>query len=300
MSQEASLFIVVEGRDVDVPFYEGIAKSSPSVRAKGYQIWLVEQITREVRSNEGATSRSAGGKQAVLALFDLYKAAGILSVSNSHGRRSVIFCVDKDMDDVAKVLRRSSHVAYTPMADAEACVFAFADPVAGLVRATSLSEADAREFVNQHPDPMGDLANIWRAWIQLCALAIAHSAHCHVGTTKPSSINHQAYGAVDRAEVAIALRLIRRKSQLPVGRHASLERRVSERIARLYASGNGRRLVGKHWIIPYLRSRLGAFFGNAPIGLANIKHKAPVAYLSALDFSGGWATPYRRRFEGLL
>jgi len=301
MSKEAALFIVVEGRDLDTPFYEGIAKSSERVRERGYQIWLIEQITRQVPDGSGSVlDVTAGGKIAQIQLFEFYKDTDSLSATNSAGKRAILFCIDKDLDDVAKILRRSPHLAYTPMADVEASVYAFSNQAAGLARATSLSEEDAAAFLAQHPDWMGSLAKLWRRWIELCALAIAHSAYCHVGTTKPSKVNTETYGVLDSAEEAMALAVIRQKSQIPLQRHASMERRVLNRVDRMFVADKGRRLVGKHWLIPYLIYLLKDYFGSAPIGISNLKHKAPVAFLDALDFKGSWASPYRRKFEALV
>ncbi|MFJ5545633.1 hypothetical protein [Micromonospora chalcea] len=298
MSKETAIFIVVEGRDFDTPFYESVAKSSTYVKERGYQVWLIEQITRKI----GASSkgRSAGGKAAALAVFDAYKKSGSLSLVNSGGRRSIVFCMDRDVDDIAKSVRRSPHVIYTPMADAESCVYVYSDFARAIALATSLDESSARDFASRNADWADELAKIWREWIELCCLAAAHRAFCHVGTSKRSAVNENTFGPIIKAEVVRAKRVILSKSQFVPSKHADLERRVKDRLGRVYAAGKARRLLGKHWIPEFLLHLLTSHVGQAPVTLANFKQRAPLAFLAALDFDGSWADYYRKKFEALI
>ncbi|WP_431887030.1 hypothetical protein [Micromonospora wenchangensis] len=298
MSKETALFIIVEGRDFDTPFYEGVAKSSGYVSQKGYQVWLIEQITRSV--GVAGESKTAGGKAALIAVYDQYKQSDSLSVINSSGRRSIAFCADRDVDDISKSLRRSRHVIYTPLADAEACAYIYSDFARAIGRAASLDKESARAFAEQHADWATDFARLWKDWIELCCLAAAHRAFCHVGTSKLSTVNKGTFGPPIKAEVDLAKRVILAKSQVPATEHAALEQKVKERLRRVYEAGRARRLLGKHWIIAYLLHILSKKFDEDPVTLANFKHRAPIAFLDALDFDASWATYYRRKFEALI
>ncbi|MET7709155.1 hypothetical protein [Micromonospora sp. NPDC005413] len=298
MSKETALFIIVEGRDFDTPFYEGVAKSSDYVNQKGYQVWLIEQITRRV--GVAGESKTAGGKAALIAVYDQYKQSNSLSVINSTGRRSIAFCADRDVDEVSKSLRRSRHVIYTPLADAEACAYIYGDFARAIGRAASLDKESAKAFAEQNADWTTEFARLWKDWIELCCLAAAHRAFCHVGTSKLSAVNEGAFGPLIKAEVARAKRVILLKSQVHAAEHAALEQKVKDRLRRIYGAGKARRLLGKHWILAYLLHLLSRQFGEDPVTLTNFKHRAPIAFLDALDFDASWATYYRRKFEALV
>ncbi|MEV4625473.1 hypothetical protein AB0J90_04190 [Micromonospora sp. NPDC049523] len=298
MSKEAALFIVVEGRDFDTSFYEGVAASSSYVTERGYQVWLIEQITRRVAAS--GEERTTGGKTAVMAVYEEYKKSDSLSVTNSGGRRSIAFCIDRDVDDIAKSTRRSRHVIYTPMADAESCAYIYSDFAQAIGRAASLDGDSARAFASRNANWATELSHIWLDWIELCCLAAAHRAFCHVGTTKKSVVNDGLFGPPIEAEVAQTRQVILSKSQLPTSEHANLERRVKDRLRRVYSAGQSQRLLGKHWIPEYLMHLLSTQFDGSPVTLRNFKHRAPMAFLGVLDFGGSWADYYRKKFEDLI
>ena len=297
MSKEAALFVVVEGRTFDTPFYERIVRSSDILCSSGYQFWLVEQITR---STPAGGNRVAGGKEAMLALYDLYRKSKQLQITNSAGKRSIVFCVDRDVDDISGSLRRSPHIIYTPLADAEACAYIYGDMTKAVSLAVSVDEKTAEQFVNAHRDWANRLANAWRDWIELCCLAAAHCAYCHVGTTKQSTVNKDVYGETLRREVVKAKRVILAKSQLAETRRAQVEEKIRTRLRRVYSAGKQHRLVGKHWIADYLQHLLTEYFGGSPVALKRFKANAPIAFLTFLDLNGRWAAAYRRKLEALV
>ena len=77
MSGVVRLFIVVEGKVLDPAFYDQVLASDPVIAANGYEIRLVQQITR------GGVG--SGGKQAALALFDEYRTSKCLRQNNNLG-----------------------------------------------------------------------------------------------------------------------------------------------------------------------------------------------------------------------
>jgi len=85
MSGSVRLFVVVEGKVLDPAFYDQVLACDPVTAANGYEIRLVQQITR---GNVGS-----GGKQAALALFDEYRASNCLRQSNNLGDRLIVFLI---------------------------------------------------------------------------------------------------------------------------------------------------------------------------------------------------------------
>lgn len=300
MARSTGLFIVVEGRSIDAPFYEGIAKSSSLVRGRGHQIWLIEQISKRAANPSPGSKPPPGGKDAVLKLYDYCRRKGALALRNSGGTNAIAFCLDRDNDDVALSVRRSKHVIYTAMYDAEAHAFSSGKTMEAIVMAASLDERSAKGFVDAHPRWIDDLAVVWREWIELCCLAKAHKSWCHVGFGKDSCVNDDTYGTANRSEVARALSVIERKSQIDPAKRARVYSIVRARVNRAYSQGNAARLVRGKWLPDYLEYLLAAHFRPAPIGLRAFVDKALVAFLATLDYNEPWADHFRVRFERLL
>ena len=294
MSRAVALFIVVEGKELDAPFYDSLAASSPTVRAGGYQVWLVEQITRGQRSN-GPTS----GKKAVLDLYDFYRRKRNLALRNSFGRRSIVFCIDRDNDDVSGAVRTGPHVVYTEMYDAEAHVFANADFVPAIAKSAFLDRETTEDFLRAHPDWLGSFANAWREWITLCCLAKAVHARSSIGFRQQNRVNTARYGPVDDGAVAAALTEITARSPCSAEDFTRIERIVRRRIKKIYESGSGVRLVRGKWLPVYLGHLLAKYLGNTFVH-NGFETRAVVAFLSHVDFSQPWATYFRRRFEQIL
>ena len=141
MSQRTALFVVVEGKEFDSPFYEGVCGGSSKVREAGHQVWLIEQITRDQQGN------TSGGKQSVLAFYDYCRRNKVLRLANSGGFRSIVFCIDRDNDDIAASLRRSNHVIYTDTYDAEAHAFLHGEPLRAVAAAASLDRESTEAFL---------------------------------------------------------------------------------------------------------------------------------------------------------
>ena len=298
MSKEYRLFLIVEGRAFDSPFYSNLADSSDLVRNQGYAIYPIEQVSKS--KDESMPKPGAGGKSAVLALYDYYRTRKLLRVSNSTGTRTIAFCLDRDNDDVTGSLRRSPHVIYTPMYDAEAHAFAYGDTRQALMWAASLDHSNAESFTRTHKEWLKDLPTLWREWIELCFLAKAHNAYCHVGFSMKSKVNAGEFGHIQPEEIQKAHRIIHRKSQIPSEHRTHLDRRVQSRIDRIYQSGDTVRQLPGSWLCAYLLHLVKSFFDTAPVSLKGFEAAAVTTFAMTLDYSGSWAQYYRDRLEALI
>lgn len=289
-----SLFVVVEGKNLDARFYDRVCASSAAIGAAGYQVWLAEQIKDDV------TGVSAGGKKAVIAHFDYFKTVGKLTVTSSGGKHSIAFMVDRDNDDFSGGKRRSPHVIYTDMFDVEAEIFFRGNDEEALAGALSLDSASASQLVADLSDWIGDLASAWREWITLCVTAKAVGAGCDVGFGRESWVNNPKYGAVDAIKLVAAAKKIEAATRRTPTEFNVISARVRGRVSSCYRKGDGRRLVKGKWLAHYLMYRVKDHFGSAPVSYGGFEDSIARAYLAACDFREKWADHYRVRLESLI
>ncbi|MFI1293241.1 hypothetical protein ACH4VM_33175 [Streptomyces sp. NPDC020792] len=289
-----SLFVIVEGKDLDARFYDRVCNSSSVIEAAGYQIWLAEQL------EDDATGVAAGGKKAVLAHFDYFKGAGKLAVHSSSGKHSIAFMVDRDNDDVSGGKKRSPHVIYTDMFDVEAEVFFRGNNEEALAGIFSLDRVSASQLATDLNGWIVDLANTWREWITLCTIAKAVGAGCDIGFGRESWINNPKYGAVEAVKLAAAGKKVAASTRRNPPEYNTISMRVRGRITSCYAKGNAHRLVKGKWLAPYLVYRVKLHFGLAPVGYKGVEDYVARAYLATCDFREKWAAHYRDRLESLI
>ncbi len=289
-----SLFVIVEGKDLDARFYDRVCDSSATIGVAGYQVWLAEQI------KDDSTGAAAGGKKAVLAHFDYFKSAGKLSVNSSSRKHSIAFMVDRDNDDVSGGRRRSPHVTYTDMFDVEAEIFVRGNDKEALAGIFSLDSSSASQLATDLNGWIGDLANEWRDWITLCTIAKATGAGCDVGFGRESWVNNPKYGATEPAKLAAAGTKVAASTRRSPADYNAISTRVRGRISACFAKGHGHRLVKGKWLAPYLVYRVKAHFGSAPVAYKGVEDYVARAYLETCDFREKWASHYRDRLEALV
>ncbi|WP_437080980.1 hypothetical protein [Streptomyces sp. enrichment culture] len=289
-----SLFVIVEGRDLDARFYDRVCGSSAVIESAGYQVWLAEQL------KDDSTGAVGSGKKAVLAHFDYFKATGKLTVRSSSQKHSIAFMVDRDNEDISGGRKRSSHVIYTDMFDVEAEAFVRGNDGEALAGMFSLDSASASQLAADLNGWVADLANAWREWITLCIMAKAAGAGCDVGFGRESWVNNPKYGPVEAVKLAAAEGKVATSTRRTASEYASISTRIRGRVRSCYGKGNGYRLVKGKWLAPYLVYRVKSHFGSAPVVYKGAEDYVARAYLATCDFREKWADYYRNHLEALI
>ncbi|MFE1285982.1 hypothetical protein [Streptomyces sp. NPDC058751] len=289
-----SLFVIVEGKDLDARFYDRVCDSSTSIETAGYQIWLAEQLKDDV------TGAVAGGKKAVLAHYDYFKTAKKLSVTSSSGKHSIAFMIDRDNDDLSGGKKRSPHVIYTEMFDVEAEAFVRGNDEEALAGILSLDSASASQLAADLKGWVKDLADTWREWVTLCTVAKAVGAGCDVGFGRESWVNNPKYGSAESVKLAAAEAKISASTRRTSAEFNAISTRVRGRINSCYSRGHSYRLLKGKWLAPYLVYRVKGHFGSAPVHYGGVEDSVARAYLATCDFRENWVNYYRDRLEALI
>lgn len=299
MSYRASLFVIVEGIDHDRYLVDKICRSSDLVRKEGYEIRNIRQIRQ-------AQDVASGGKSAVLSLYDYCRIAKKLTQHNSGGRRSICFFLDRDGQKIAGGMRRSPHVIYTELADAEAHIFSDSDETEALATAASLDRQTAEDVVQHIGDWRRGLADSWRPWIEECYVAESVRARCGVGFGPATSQIHTGDGAriLDATALAEARLAVQDSALITGSKYEVVRGKVLRKIAKVYESGNQAGLLKGKWLPAQITYCVASYFDK--IGLRDNWNKnsfrtsVVYCYLAHLDTSSRNIGLLRAQFEVLL
>jgi hypothetical protein len=298
MSKDFHLFIVVEGPETDPRFYSEIARSSRVGAVRAAKVFPVELITRK-RGAPPGTSGSTG-KRAVIDAFRELSSKGKLRQENLTGVRSVVFCVDRDLDTLHSANEGQPHFIVTKQRDAEAEIVRNANDVIAFGQLLSLDHSDALSLSRALGGWREDLARIWKYWIEFNAVAVSlPSAPPGIPWAGPSLINAGTYGLVDIAKrssfEAKLLAHSNSKSQFVATRTAS--RAHIRTLKKLH--GPTAVLKGK-WYPHYLHHLLSAQKTIRAVKTASVRTGSLLAFDGALDYSEPWADSYRSIFESAV
>lgn len=275
------VWIVVEGKNYDLPFYERLASSLGI--AKAVRVRRVSDCTD--------LSSPGTGKAACITLYKKLKNSGkLVQVRKNGGRRGVFFALDQDRDALLNRKIRSGHVFYTELADVEAEIFAHCNLKQVVCDAASLSISDARKFSRLYAAPHELLAARWREWIIECLISEACGLNCGAKFSIQSRLNMGGFGTLNSVK-HVDLRNSHRVRAADLGRETRL-RWSEQRANGAYRRGVAGSLVsGKH-LARFVANELVAW--TRKTGLphpveTSLPDRIMAAASARVDFTGEWA-----------
>jgi hypothetical protein len=118
----------------------------------------------------GELPGGAGGKSALIAFYRYARAKAKLFSVLGRKPTTLVFFLDKDVDDLRGTRCRSPHVVYTAYYDVQNHLFRHGDFIRAVSSAVFMDQGE----LERHPD-FGSrwcqrVAHRWREWIVLCLL----------------------------------------------------------------------------------------------------------------------------------
>lgn len=287
MAKDYHLFIITEGIDTDPYFYDCIAKTSSQRRVQSAKTYTVGQINREVTSSADAKN----GKAAVIDAYIATRDAGALTAMNSKGRRSIVFCVDRDLDKRHETLETEMHFCVTKLRDPEAEIFGNADLPKALQHLLSLDYPDAKRRASTLAGWIEDLASTWKEWILLSTIAINAPKSPTGKWSGPSPVNQPWNSSTDKAK----LRGYEAKVRQALDSDSAFAnaKRDANALLRARSLLDKRASVKGKWLTQWLAVQLS----NSNREKTQIQKSALVAFAGTLEYSAPWADHYRQKFE---
>jgi hypothetical protein len=290
MMGTSRLWLLVEGRVHDRPFYDRLLSSHIPTREQGYSIRLGEQIKLD--------GVAAGGKDSLLALHRYFEENGLLEQANSKGKRTIALAVDRDFDHLIDTIVTSSHLIYTSTMDVESEILLNGDVRDAASAAYSLTREKVDTVIPDSVELASQLAALWREWIVTGAAASCCGLATGVRFARRSNINVAGYGAVvsQKAEELRGQLAARLGSDEERSRFA-LER---ERIDAIIDAGAGWSLVKGKWIAGYVWHLITTNLPDEPRDKNTKADTLAKTCLPSVNFSAMWTDPYRAKLDVLV
>lgn len=287
MSKEFHLFVITEGPKTDPYFYDQIAKTSSDKRVRSVKTYNVGRVTRTEDGQPGP-----GGKTAVIEAYKKTREAEALSVVNSNGRRSIVFCVDRDVDLKHKPYELDRNFLTTQMRDTEAELFVNADLTRALQNLLSLDHSDANSLVKDLEGWIINVARVWKDWIILGAIVANAKTSPPGNWSNASLINDKKYGPACRDSI------IECEGRLIAVFGSKKEFNLAKCRARSILEEN-KRLRGEQSLIKgkWLPGWLGEIVGSKSSEKKTIARDSLLAISATTDFNASWTDYYREKFE---
>ncbi|WP_252975909.1 hypothetical protein [Janibacter melonis] len=279
----------MEGKAVD-PFVYGMVLDHYCASRGGYRL---------VRSDEIPGGRQSG-KSGLLDAYDWLRRKKLLTPNFKGLKHSSLFILDKDVDDVMGIRRRSPHVIYTPTYDVEGLVFRNCDLVTAISACCSVAPHQVNAIL---PDPDAWLTQAmrnWGAWVELCVLAKRSAVRgiCNFGVW--SQINPVALGPVDAKLENKYRKDLQAKCPLHAADFAILATKIGRIVQSRYANQREFEIFKGKWLPHLLAEELKV---SLPAHFSRVKGfpNAIVGHAAqTLDASDPWADFIREGVDRAL
>jgi hypothetical protein len=210
-----------------------------------------------------------------------------------------LFFVDKDVDDIKRVRRRSRHVFYTDLYDLEAHIYRDSDLRKAVAIGVSVS-LDVVPVVYDNPAGWIEAKAVqWEHWLLLCLFSSMFNVDCGCGYGRASCINSGLLGATEIPAFESFKAQLNNKSGIPKEEFDRRFGAVQRTIRRLKSKGMLSLVFKGKWLEAIIMSELEAVFAGK--GLARVSgHLISRAAMASFNFNSGWASQHIQRVSNLM
>jgi hypothetical protein len=280
------VFIFVEGKQNDPFFFAGVCSTIKRPRFS-FEICTASQLTA-----------ASGGKQALLTFFTYLRRAKRLVSSLSGKKTACIFFVDKDVDDIQRIQKRSHHLVYTEYYDVQNYIFEHGDVLTGAAAAASVDPALLLTSLADSSAWCARMAQEWQDWITLCLFVLKEGIHSVANYGVPSRMQTRPCGPTDQTVHKTFLSRLQRKSRLPSATFRQRHKKLSDRIDSYYRQGQHHYIFKGKWFAAILSDEIEMLMSGRPYDNGGLERRLPSAIAATLDFLETWGKPLYGTAQG--
>ena len=281
------VFIFVEGKQSDPFFFAGVCSTIKSPHF----------------SSDICTARelpaASGGKQALLKFFTYLRNAKKLVSSLSGKKTTCIFYVDKDVDDIQRIKKRSHHLVYTEYYDVQNYIFEHGDVLTGAAAAASVNPAPLLTSLADSSAWCARMAQGWRDWITLCLFVLKEGIHeANYGVL--SRVQTRPCGPTDQTVHKTFLSRLQRKTRLPSATFRQRHKKLSDRINSYYRQGQHHCIFKGKWFAAILSDEIEMLMSGRPYDNGGLERRLPSAIAATLDFLETWGNHFTKPLRAVV
>jgi hypothetical protein len=271
----------VEGKDLDSSFWGQLCGRVCGSRNVSYRV----QVARELP--EGGE-----GKSKLIAFYRFARSRRQLTSSLNGKVSTLVFFLDKDVDEIRRRKCRSPHVIYTLNYDVQNYIFRHGDLFRSASAAASLDLQELSEHPSFAPGWCAKAARRWKDWIVLCLFAVKHAGGRPVNYRSVSPINRPLNGPVDMILHQNQLADTQSRSGIEDEQFSRLIGRLAHQVDRYFSTDTYDLVFKGKWYLTLLENDLRDAFPMRG-QMQNVGTRTAAALLATLDFGGDWATHLR-------
>jgi len=281
------VFVFVEGKQTDSFFYGGICDAIDSPKFT-FEICLAQQLPS-----------TSGGKQSLLTFFSYLRRNKKLLSDLCGNRTSVIFYLDKDVDDIQHTLKRSKHIVYTEYYDVQNYVFEYGDLIKGAAAAASINPTKLSQLADGVCWCKWASQN-WRDWVVLCLFMLKKQIPCEANYARPSPIHRRYCGPVDSTAHFAILAALQTRTGLALNAFDQELATIAKRVDWYYQQGKHHCIFKGKWFATILSDQIDQIMSGNPYDINNLANRLPCTIATTLDFRGAWAEHFKAPLRHIL
>lgn len=282
------VFAFVEGK-TDPYFYGKICECVCNPSRISYEVYTAQELP-------GA----AGGKQALLIWFEYLRRRRSL-IDNFKGKNTgAVFFVDKDVDDLMRIKKRSTHLVYTEYYDTENYIFKYGDVLEAMAAAACVDRVWLETQIVSPSIWKRNLAERWKQWLTLCLFARVKKVRANVNYGSTSQVNAPLNAVVDAAEYARRLADLQVRSGLTNNQFSRAFKRVSKLVDSFYANDEYDRIFKGKWYSALFDADMRSIAMAKPINSNGLSTRLVQALSMTLDFEQRWAAYLRESVRATI
>lgn len=300
-----ALWLCVEGKNSDIPFYDGILDSIEELNGS-YVIHRSDKVRIEqMGTGEGEEGLPpAGGKDRVALLHQnlVFKKGHTLTDASDAGA-TLLFVRDRDEADLINSFRESRFFFATRLRDVEAEIFVNCDITRSVSQAFGVQRSDARQKFPDGFSVAREIAREWREWILLIGPAscvgLSSAGEWSAGPRKKDF--RAGTEESDKSTLTTIATRIHNKARTVDGGADKLLDLAGPFCALMtrYENNKEELIVSGKWFHRYIDGVVADTWGRRDLSKVTKETLLQSAF-GCLDFQGEWADYYRARVRRAL
>jgi hypothetical protein len=234
------IFVFVEGWK-DRYFYDRlckiVCKQSPPI----YQVRTSQEL--------GAQN---SGKASLIGFFSYLRRRKLLFHEFKGKKLAIVFFLDKDVDEILRLRKRSDHVVYTRYYCLENHLLKHVNLADLIAAAAGLDEASVLSAMGDQEAWMLNVASTWKDWIKLCLLGRVLNVNSRCGYGRASQVNENSFGKPMAPLITQMLGEIHTASGLPTSQFDAAWRRIDRTVENMFARSEHDRIFKGKWYIGFM------------------------------------------------
>lgn len=287
-----SVFIFVEGKDIDSYIYGNIVSQICNPRGIGYDIFKIDIV-----------EPGAGGKNAILDYHDYLRRQASLTTKLAGKTSIVAFFLDKDIDDLNSIKRRSKHIIYTEYYDVHNYIYLAGDLVKGSSAAGSFDPNLVKSLLINSHKWCNQASKRWIKWVVLCIFSLHLGIKCQCNYSVPSKINCPITGNEDTNQYKTYLDELLIKSGMTKSIFFRKLKHIEKCVDSYFNNDRADQVFKGKWYAILLAEDISKILlplGYNATDITKTRNRLDSCIAATLDFSDNWCKYFQKKLADTL